>query len=54
MSGKIIFAIPEFRMGWLSVGLVTKLGNGAIPATSGNPEKSLKIAVNVFGESSQI
>jgi hypothetical protein len=39
MSGKIIFPAPAPLLGWES----TKLGNGAIPGTSGNPEKSLKL-----------
>ena len=42
ISGKTIFPVADPRLGCTSDGLVTKLGNGAIPGTSGNPVKSLE------------
>ena len=44
ISGKMIF--DAGLLGCDSSGLATKLGNGAIPGTSGNPVKSLKQTSN--------
>ena len=44
-SGNMIFPVEAPLLGCVSDRLVTKLGNGAIPPTSGNPGKSLKFFV---------